>query len=70
MFIAYLVLYFVKLPGEILKTMFECECNSKSGITELVLIGSQIITRGRGGPKGLLFKGGIRLVKVMSQHFG
>ena len=30
--------YFVKLLGEILKTMFECECNLKSGITELVLV--------------------------------
>ena len=64
----YLVFYFVKLLGEILKTMFECECNSKSGITELVLIGSRIITRGRGGPKGpLLFKEGLRLVKRYSQ---
>ena len=25
--------YFIKLLGEMLKTMFECECNSKSGIS-------------------------------------
>ena len=47
--------------------MFECQCNSKSGITELVLIRSRIISRGGGGPKGpVLFKGGIRLVKRSS----